>query len=87
MAAKYEIRLSRPPKRTLQAQRAEAGLVGEIDSDATGDGVIVCKDGFKVDALTPQALRSLCASLGLAGQITEVDGSSVFCEVVVPGTA
>lgn len=67
--------------------QAEAGLVGEIDYDATGDGVIVCKDGFRVDALTPQALRSLCVSLGLSGQITEVDGSSVFCEVMVPETA
>jgi len=64
--------------------QAEAGLVGEIDYDATGDGVIVCKDGFKVDTLTPKALRSLCASLGLSGRITEVDGSSVLCEVIVP---
>ncbi len=67
--------------------QAKAGLVGEIDCDATRDGVIVCKDGFKVDTLTPQTLRSLCASLGLSGQITEVDGSSVFCEVMVPETA
>jgi len=67
--------------------QAEAGLVGEIDYDATGDGVIVCKDGFRVDALTPKALRSLCASLGLSSRITEVDDSCVFCEVMVPETA
>ena len=67
--------------------QAEAGLVGEIDYDTTGDGVIVCKDGFRVDALTPGALRSLCASLELSGRITEVDDSSVFCEVMVPETA
>jgi len=66
--------------------QAQAGLVGEIDYTATGDGVIVCGDGFRVGLLTPEALRSLCASLGLDCEIVEVDGSSVFCEVIVPGT-
>jgi len=66
--------------------QAKAGLVGEIDYTATGDGVIVCGDGFRVGLLTPKALRSLCVGLGLACEIAEVDGSSVFCEVIVPGT-
>ncbi len=43
--------------------QAELGLVGEIDREATGDGAIVCRDGFRAD------------------------GSSVFCEIVVPGAA
>lgn len=64
--------------------QAKAGLVGEIDYTATGDGIIVCVDGFRVGLLTPEALRSLCAGLGLACEIVEVDGSSVFCEIIVP---
>ena len=66
--------------------QAKAGLVGEIDYTATGDGVIVCVDGFRVGLMTPEVLRSLCDSLGLACEITVVGGSSVFCEVIVPGT-
>ena len=65
--------------------QAKARLVGEIDYTATGDGVIVCVDGFSVGLLTPEALRSLCAGLGLDCEIVEVEGSSVFCEVIVPG--
>jgi len=64
--------------------QAKAGLVGAIDTSATGDGVIVCEDGFRVGLMSPEALRSLCASLGLACDITEVDGSSVFCEIIAP---
>ena len=51
-----------------------------------GDGVIVCVDRLRVGLLTPEAQRSLCASLGLACEIAEVEGSGVFCEVIVPGT-
>jgi len=64
--------------------QAKAGLVGEIDYTATGDGVIVCVDGLRVGLLTREALRSLCSGLGLDCEIVDVDGSSVFCEVVAP---
>jgi 2-polyprenyl-6-hydroxyphenyl methylase/3-demethylubiquinone-9 3-methyltransferase len=63
--------------------QAERGLVGEIDHDATGDGVIVCKDGFRAGAMHPEDFESLCSQIGIVPIITEVDGSSVFCEVVV----
>ena len=65
----------------FEAQSA-AGLLGPIDPAATGDGVIACADGFRSGRLLPAELTSLCERLGVAGQITEIDGSSVFCEVV-----
>jgi ubiquinone/menaquinone biosynthesis C-methylase UbiE len=63
--------------------QAERGLVGEIDRGATGDGVIVCKDGFRAGAMSPEGFESLCARAGIVPTITEVDGSSVFCELFV----
>jgi 2-polyprenyl-6-hydroxyphenyl methylase/3-demethylubiquinone-9 3-methyltransferase len=67
--------------------QAERGLVGEIDIHATGNGVIVCKDGFRSGTMSPAGYEKLCARIGLESTITEVDGSSVFCELVVPGGA
>jgi 2-polyprenyl-6-hydroxyphenyl methylase/3-demethylubiquinone-9 3-methyltransferase len=70
----------------FEAQAAE-GLLGPIDHDASRDGVIVCEDGFRAGRLTPLELQSLCAGIEVTPEITEVDGSSVFCEVVKPGSA
>lgn len=64
--------------------QATEGLLGPIDHAASGDGTIVCKDGFRAGRLTPEDLLSLCSKLGVAGVITEVDGSSVFCEIIKP---
>jgi 2-polyprenyl-6-hydroxyphenyl methylase/3-demethylubiquinone-9 3-methyltransferase len=61
--------------------QAERGLVGEIDPGATGNGVIVCKDGLRLSAMPPEGFKYLCESAGLACSITEVDGSSLFCEI------
>jgi 2-polyprenyl-6-hydroxyphenyl methylase/3-demethylubiquinone-9 3-methyltransferase len=61
--------------------QVEHGLLGEIDTEATGDGVIVCKDGFRSGAMSPDDFASLCADLGVEGEIEEVDGSSLFCEI------
>jgi 2-polyprenyl-6-hydroxyphenyl methylase/3-demethylubiquinone-9 3-methyltransferase len=61
--------------------QASHGLVGEIDYDRTGDGIIVCKDGFRAGAMAPQDFRSLCALLRLTAEITEVDASSTFCVI------
>jgi 2-polyprenyl-6-hydroxyphenyl methylase/3-demethylubiquinone-9 3-methyltransferase len=65
----------------FEAQAAE-GLLGPIDARASGNGTIVCEDGFRAGRLTPDDLHSLCAGLGVAGEITEVDGSSLFCEII-----
>ena len=63
--------------------QAEHELVGEIDYQATGNGVIVCKDGFRATTVTPARFRSLAATLGFAPNILEVDGSSVWCELIL----
>lgn len=65
-------------------RQAEQGLIGEIDRGATGNGVIVCKDGFKAATLGVEDFQSLCSDLGIVPEITEVDGSSLFCEINVP---
>ncbi len=67
----------------FEAQAAH-GLIGEIDRAATRDGVIVCKDGFRATTLPTAGFASLAARLGLSAAITEVDGSSVCCEIGVP---
>jgi len=64
--------------------QAENGLIGEIDYQETGNGVIVCKDGFRATTVDAEGFRSLAAILGLAPNLTEVDGSSLFCELVLP---
>jgi ubiquinone/menaquinone biosynthesis C-methylase UbiE len=63
--------------------QAGKGLLGEIDYDSTGNGVIVCRDGFRSGTMTPTDFRELCARAGVEPVITEVDGSSVFCEIIV----
>lgn len=63
--------------------QAEHGLLGEIDWDATGDGVIVCKDGFRATTIGRAEFAALTAGLGVRTRIEEVNGSSVFCEIQV----
>lgn len=63
--------------------QARQGLVGELDMDRTGDGVIVCLDGFRAGFMRPAEFRTLWRSLDLVPRITLVDGSSVFCESTV----
>ncbi|HPW17434.1 MAG TPA: class I SAM-dependent methyltransferase [Candidatus Aminicenantes bacterium] len=58
--------------------QAAAGLLGEIDERSTGDGVIVCKDGFTARTFTGTEFRRLAAGLPAALTLTEVDGSSLF---------
>jgi SAM-dependent methyltransferase len=64
--------------------QAEHGLIGEIDEDRTGDGVIVCKDGFMGTTVRADEFRALAEGLGVGCTITEVDESSIFCEIVLP---
>ncbi|MFH1680428.1 MAG: class I SAM-dependent methyltransferase [Candidatus Eisenbacteria bacterium] len=66
----------------FRAQAAH-GLVGEIDEEATGDGVIVCRDGLRLGTVGPSAFRALAASLGLRARIEEVARSSLFCIIAV----
>jgi SAM-dependent methyltransferase len=67
----------------FEAQAAE-GLLGELDYARTGDGVIVCRDGFTATTFAPEDFLALAASLGVEACVEEVDGSSLFCEIVKP---
>jgi 2-polyprenyl-6-hydroxyphenyl methylase/3-demethylubiquinone-9 3-methyltransferase len=64
----------------LQSQH---GLIGEIDWPATGDGVIVCRDGFTATTIAPSEFTSLAAPFEVDVTLEEVDGSSLFCEIRV----
>lgn len=66
----------------FETQAAE-GLLGEIDYDATGDGVIICKDGFRATTFNSDDFARLASALDLEYRIEEVDESSLFCELTV----
>lgn len=66
--------------------QAEAGLIGEIDSRQTRDGIIVCKDGFRATTFSHEELRNLSVGLPAAVKVEEVDGSSLFCVLTVHKT-
>lgn len=61
--------------------QAAAGLLGEIDEEKTGDGVIICKDGFKATTVGRSEFSALSADLDAEVNIVEVDESSLFCEI------
>jgi len=61
--------------------QARHGLIGEIDEEASGQGVIVCRDGFRAGTLGPAEFAGLAADLNLKARISEVDGSSIFFEI------
>lgn len=66
----------------FKAQAAH-GLIGEIDYAATGNGTIVCKDGFRATTFGSSEFRDLASAMGMAPRLTEIDGSSLFCELIV----
>ena len=63
--------------------QSKLGLIGEIDEAATGNGVIVCKDGFRASTVSPDEFILLASSLNIDPVFTEVDGSSIFYEICV----
>ncbi len=63
--------------------QADQGLLGEIDEAATGDGIIVCKDGFRSATVRPTEFKAIAVSIGLKARISTVDASSVFCEITI----
>jgi SAM-dependent methyltransferase len=66
--------------------QATHGLIGEIEYGASGEGTIVCKDGFRATTVSHSRFRALTHRLGLEPRLEEVDGSSLFCELEVPCT-
>ena len=63
--------------------QAAHGLLGEIDEDKTGSGVIVCTDGFRATTVTRDEFLRLTENLGKKVFIEKVDNSSIFCEIMV----
>lgn len=63
--------------------QSEHKLIGEIDEEATGHGVIVCKDGFRATTVSPDDFLSLTSHLDLHPIIAEVNSSSIFYEIQV----
>ena len=61
--------------------QAERGFLGPIDRQATGEGTIVCRDGFRAGRMTPEEFHELCARAGRRASVEEIDQSSVFCSV------
>jgi ubiquinone/menaquinone biosynthesis C-methylase UbiE len=61
--------------------QSKAGLIGEIDSEKTRDGVIVCKDGFTATTVNKEQFVELTRRFNVKSSIIEVDQSSLFCEI------
>jgi SAM-dependent methyltransferase len=59
--------------------QAAHGLVGEIDEAATGEGIIVCRDGFRASTVGAEEFSALAADLGRRAEIEVVAASSLFC--------
>jgi len=59
-------------------EQAAKHLLGEIDYAQTGNGVIVCKDGFKAITHSTEDFERIGKESGYPYQIQEVDGSSLF---------
>jgi ubiquinone/menaquinone biosynthesis C-methylase UbiE len=64
----------------FRAQAAE-DLLGEIDELYTGSGEIVCKDGFTATTVRMEDFYRLTSDLPYSITITEIDDSSLFCEI------
>ncbi|MCX6827770.1 MAG: class I SAM-dependent methyltransferase [candidate division Zixibacteria bacterium] len=62
-------------------RQADEGLVGEIDFEKTGNGVIVCKDGFRATTVSSDDFRKLVSGFNVNMEIVEVDESSLFCVI------
>lgn len=63
-------------------KQSQLGLIGEIDEEKTGNGTIVCKDGFRATTVEAAEFIEMFSRHGLKASIVEVDESSVFCKVV-----
>jgi len=61
--------------------QSKHSLVGEIDYSKTGNGKIVCKDGFSVTTVSKGEFTELAKSFNLPFTITEIADSSIFCEI------
>lgn len=66
-------------------EQARKGLLGEIDMEKTGNGIIVCKDGFTATTFGRSELERLGEISGLPFVVEEADGSSIFLTITKEG--
>lgn len=64
--------------------QADEGLLGAIDEDASGDGVIVCRDGFRATTFSTDDFRRITGEVGVGCELALVDNSSLFCTIRKP---
>jgi len=62
--------------------QSDYNLIGEIDYDLTGKGIIVCKDGFCASTFNEEKFILLTSRIKNKVDIYEIDESSVFCEII-----
>ncbi len=59
------------------------GLLGKIDNEKTGNGKIVCKDGFTASTVGKEEFKKLTEEIkNINVEIEEVDESSIFCTII-----
>jgi len=63
--------------------QSRLNLIGEIDEIASGNGEIICKDGFKATTISAFEFLDFGSPLNVASEIYEIDESSLFCEMRV----
>ncbi len=63
----------------LQAQH---GLIGPINEAATGQGTIVCNDGFTATTFTAKDFLDLTRGLSASVRIAVLHASSLVCDIV-----
>ena len=62
--------------------QSKHGLIGEIDYDLSGEGKIVCKDGFEATTFGTEHFEKFLSGYEKEYNIFEIDESSIFCEVI-----
>lgn len=63
--------------------QSNAGLLGTIDIQKTKDGIIVTKDGFTARTVRRRDFEVLVRGFDVDVYFTEIDDSSIFCEITV----
>lgn len=61
--------------------QADIGLIGKIDENRSRSGKIVCEDGFTATTYSSEDFFNLFSKFNKIPKMTEVDKSSLFCEV------
>lgn len=64
--------------------QSEAGLIGDIDWEKTGNGKIVSKDGFSGTTYGREDFDKIVKPFKIPYEIITVDNSSVFCAIRIP---